>query len=267
MNLFSLFLKVDFIWYKIQTIFIIKEVIWEVKENWQEFINQLVIWESNFQEEQQDQVQLDNLKNNNLIKEYIFIDDGSKDRSLNLLKKYKKNIFLRNKIRIIINKKNIGWAKSLIKGYKISSSKFSLFIPGDGEARLCELKLSDLNYDVIIFQRTNLSIRPFIRIIISKIYKIILFFFFPIKFLDLNGLILIKNKKINSLNLVSNSFFISAEIIIKSFIRNYKINSNNNFKLIKKKKYKSRSLNLKQIKLVAIDFMKLFIFRINEILK
>lgn len=208
------------------------------------------------------------LKNNKLIKEYIFVDDGSKDKSRMLLNKYKKNTLLKNKIKIIINKKNIGWAKSLIKGYKISSSEFSLFIPGDGEARLCEfLKITNFNYDVIIFQRMNLLSRPLIRIIVSKIYKIILYILFPIKYIDLNGLILIKNKKINSLNLVSNSFFISAEIIIKSFIKNYKINTSNNFKLTKKKKYKSTSLNLKQLKLVSADLLKLFIFRISEILK
>jgi glycosyltransferase involved in cell wall biosynthesis len=208
------------------------------------------------------------LKNNNIIKEYIFIDDGSKDKSLTLLKNFKKKIFVKNKIKIILNEKNIGWAKSLIKGYKMSSGKFSLFIPGDGEAKLCDfLKINNFEDDVIIFQRISMSSRPFIRIIMSKMYKIILFILFPIKFIDLNGIILIKNNKINSLNLTSNSFFISAEIIIKSFINNYKIDTGKNFKLIKKKKYKSTSLNFKQIRLVSVDLIKLFIFRINKIFK
>jgi glycosyltransferase involved in cell wall biosynthesis len=115
------------------------------------------------------------LKNNNIIKEYIFIDDGSKDKSLTLLKNFKKKFFVKNKIKIILNEKNIGWAKSLIKGYKMSSGKFSLFIPGDGEAKLCDfLKINNFEDDVVIFQRISMSSRPFIRIIMSKMYKIIL---------------------------------------------------------------------------------------------
>ena len=41
---------------------------------------------------------------------------------------------------------NLGWCKSLIKGYHLATQKYSLFIPGDGEARITEF-LKDFELD------------------------------------------------------------------------------------------------------------------------
>ena len=210
-------------------------------------------------------------KNNNLINEYIFIDDCSSDASNFICKNFIKSskLSFRKKIFLYKNKKNFGWAKTLRKGYDLSKSNYCLYIPGDGEAKICQflkkkiIKKIDFNNDLIIFQREKMSSRPFLRIIISKIYKFLLYCIFPIKIIDLNGLLMIKKRKVKILNLFSNSFFISAEIIIKSFLLGLKIDSGQSFILMQKEKYKSTSLNLKQCKLVLKDFLKLIYYSLN----
>ena len=202
---------------------------------------------------------LNSFKKNNLIHEYIFINDGSTDNSLEILNKFlnKYSKIKKKKIKIVTNQKNIGWCKSLKKGYTLASGKYSLFIPGDGEAKITEflknLKLKETT-DVFIFQRKSMMGRPLSRVVISKLYKNILSIIFNFKKIDLNGIILIKTNLINKIDLLSNSFFISAEIILRCKKRNYKINHNNYFTLFPKQIYKSTSLNLKQIKMVLLDF-------------
>ena len=151
----------------------------------------------------------------------------------------------------------------------MSRNSYCLYIPGDGEAKICQflkkniIKKINFNNDLIIFQREKMSSRPFVRIILSKIYKFLLYLLFPINIIDLNGLLMIKKKKVKELNLFSNSFFISAEIIIKSFLLDLKIDSSQSFILMQKKKYKSTSLNIKQCKLVFIDLLKLIYYSLN----
>jgi glycosyltransferase involved in cell wall biosynthesis len=197
-------------------------------------------------------------KNNpNLIIEYLFINDGSKDDSLriisNLKKKTKKKI--NSKIKIFSNTKNIGWAKTLIKGYKKSTGKYILFIPGDGEVKLTQF-LKNIIFgekEVIIVQRNSMMCRPIIRILISYIYRIVISLIFFIKIIDYNGLIILKKDIVKKLNISSNSFFISAEIIVKSFKFDLNIDYMNSFKLFPKNSYKSTSLSLNQLFKVAKD--------------
>jgi glycosyltransferase involved in cell wall biosynthesis len=197
-------------------------------------------------------------KNNpNLIIEYLFINDGSKDDSLriisNLKKKTKKKI--NSKIKIFSNTKNIGWAKTLIKGYKKSTGKYILFIPGDGEVKLTQF-LKNIIFgekEVIIVQRNSMMCRPIIRILISYIYRIVISLIFFIKIIDYNGLIILKKDIVKKLNISSNSFFISAEIIVKSFKLDLNIDYMNSFKLFPKNSYKSTSLSLNQLFKVAKD--------------
>ena len=210
-------------------------------------------------------------KSNKLIDEYIFIDDCSSDASnlicRNFIKSNRSN--LKKKLFLFKNKKNFGWAKTLKRGYNLSRNDYCLYIPGDGEAKICQflkkniIKKINFSNDLIIFQREKMSSRPFVRIILSKIYKFLLYLLFPIKIIDLNGLLMIKKKKVKELNLFSNSFFISAEIIIKSFLLDLKIDSSQSFILMQKKKYKSTSLNIKQCKLVFIDLLKLIYYSLN----
>lgn len=196
-------------------------------------------------------------KNSSFIFEYVFINDGSKDNSLRIINNLKKTAKqkISSKIKILSNVKNIGWSKTLLRGYRESRGDYVLFIPGDGEARLTQF-LKKINFekkDVIIFQRKSMLYRPIDRIIISYIYRFLISIIFFTRFVDFNGLIILKRDIIKKINISSNSFFVSAEIIVKSYKLGFKVDCENSFKLFPKKKYKSTSLNFKQFFLIIKD--------------
>ena len=69
---------------------------------------------------------------------------------------------------------------------------------------------------------------------------------------------MIKTDLVKKLQLTSNSFFLQAEIIIKSYKKKLKIDISRKFKLFRKKKYKSSSLSFNQLLGVLKDFLKIF---------
>lgn len=197
--------------------------------------------------------------NKNFIYEYIFINDCSNDDSLKIInnerKKLVKNLY--KKIKIFSNKKNIGFARTVRKGFNLAKSAYVLFVTGDGEVDITEITSQiNFNYDLTIFQRKSMQTRPMSRIIISQIYRRLISLIFKVKKIDFNGISMIKKNKIKKINLISNSFFLNAEIIIKSIQNKLNISYNNYFNLRKKKIYKSTSLNFEQFFYVFIDLMK-----------
>jgi glycosyltransferase involved in cell wall biosynthesis len=197
--------------------------------------------------------------NKKLIYEYIFINDYSSDNSLKVINNEKKKLinYISKKIKIYTNKKNIGFARTVMKGFGLAKSAYVLFVSGDGEVDISEITNQiNFNYDLCIFQRKSMQSRPASRIIISKIYKRLISFIFKIKKIDFNGVSMIKKNKIKKLNLTSNSFFFNAEIIIKSTKNKLNISYNNYFNLRKKNMYKSTSLNFKQFFYVFLDLIK-----------
>ena len=112
------------------------------------------------------------------IFEYLFINDCSTDNSSGLLRKLlkTKKIF-KKKVRIIENIRNIGWANSLKKGYKICKGNYCLYIPGDGEARLTKFmnyNIINERFDILLIQRKAMKGRPLTRRFISYLYRNIL---------------------------------------------------------------------------------------------
>jgi glycosyltransferase involved in cell wall biosynthesis len=195
-------------------------------------------------------------KKSRLILEYLFINDASNDDSINILTKLvfllKKKI--KKKIKIIHNPKHIGYCKTVIKGYNLAKAKYLLVIPGDGEAKLCQfIARVEFNKDIIVIQRSSMANRPSYRKLISWIYKYFISFLFSVKLIDFNGLIVVKREKIKLLSISSESYFISAETIIKSFKLGLNIGYKNYFKLFPKNKYKSSSLSLRQFIKVTKD--------------
>ena len=204
------------------------------------------------------------IKHPNLIKEYIFINGCSNDSSFSKISQLfdVTNKNLQRKMIIHSNEKNIGWCKSLIKGYEMAVGESILFIPGDGEAKLTEFlnPSIDLEKEIITFQRASMVGRPKLRILISYIYRLIIGIIFFIKPMDFNGLIILKKSKIKNLKLSSDSFFISAEIIIKSIKLNFSRDFKNSFKLSSKNNYKSSSISFFQLFKILKDICKIYLF-------
>jgi glycosyltransferase involved in cell wall biosynthesis len=201
-------------------------------------------------------------KKNKVVKEYIFINDCSTDSSLSIIKNYIKKKKINKKIKIFNNKKNIGWCKSVLKGYKIANAENIIFIPGDGEIRLtdCYKNIKLENKEIILIQRKTMSDRPYARIIISYLYRYMISKIFKIKLLDYNSVIILKKRLIKILKIKSNSFFISAEILIKAIYLKIKIDDTKKLILFKKNNYKSTSLSIKSVLAVTKDFFKTLYF-------
>ena len=69
--------------------------------------------------------------------EFIIIDDGSKDTSLNIIKKYEK---MDKRIIVIENKLNIGLVESLNRGIKIANGKYIIRMDADDIAMKNRIK-------------------------------------------------------------------------------------------------------------------------------
>ena len=198
-------------------------------------------------------------KNSHLVIEYIFIDDGSSDNSLIILEKLKNKLFksLKNKIKIIKYSKNCGFAKKLFQGFNLAKGKYVIFVVSDGEVRISQFfNKIEFSSDLLILQRKTVFNRPFIRIALSYLYRFSIAIIFFVKVIDFNGLLVIKKSIIRKLNISSNSFFINAEIIVKSIKLGYSINIEKYLQTYVKDVYKSTSLSILQFRRILVDIYK-----------
>jgi len=172
----------------------------------------------------------------NIKYEIIFVDDGSKDKTFNILNNLKKKNRL---VKILRNKKNSGKSFSVIKGINKSTNSKIVLID-------CDLPyLSSLkkiifylkkNIDLIVVNRKlkdskminkNLNFYQLIRYLIGALISFINLRFLKIKIVGgdtqagLKGFIKIKN--FNKIKFISKKFFFDLELIHLYSLRNLKI--------------------------------------------
>ncbi len=129
-------------------------------------------------------------KNKNLKKEYIFVNDGSTDRSIKIIKTNFKN---KKNVKIISYKKNLGKGYALKKGVKNAKNKWIITIDSDCSVSLFQLiewikkKYFD-DYTFIYFASRNHQLskvkKKKIRKFIGLLFKFLIFIFFKIKISD-----------------------------------------------------------------------------------
>ena len=127
--------------------------------------------------------------------EIIIINDGSKDKTINEIKKLELNY--PKIIKILDNLTKEGIAKSVKKGLEIASFDKVLWLPGDGAYEPISLKnimINNENYDLIIGYRNNKSERKFKRFFLSYILSVILNMIFFENIKDYNGTIIFNKK-------------------------------------------------------------------------
>ena len=115
--------------------------------------------------------QLDNIEF-----EIIFIDDGSKDNTLQVLRGYTKND---SKIKYISFSRNFGKEAAIFAGAKASTGEYVVFMDADLQhppemlSAMVDI-LENEDYDIVAARRTNRKGEPIIRSFFSKLfYKII----------------------------------------------------------------------------------------------
>ena len=169
---------------------------------------------------------LKQLKKSKIKFEMIVVNDGSKDNTLKIISKFKK------KIKIINNKKNIGFAKSLKRAIKNTNYSNFLWIGADNPDRsfvniFKEFKLLDLKYKdkfilVQYYDYKNKKRRSFLRRVFSNYYTNLVNFVFFKSIPYYNGQS-VYNKNFFNVNKLCNSRFILAQILLVSLNYNPKL--------------------------------------------
>lgn len=140
--------------------------------------------------------------------EIIFIDDGSKDKSISLIKAYGKG-------KIIKHKRNLGYGMSLRSGFYSSIGEYLAIIPADNQFDAQDL------YEYIDYRSRNKIVclyrakrkDSWLRKIISYIYRSLLLFK-GLKIKDPNWVKIIPKRLVKDLK--ATGPFIDAEILFRA---------------------------------------------------
>ncbi len=148
--------------------------------------------------------------------EIIVCDDGSSDDTQKIIRKLQKSI---PQLRLIINKRNLGMAPSLIRLFKKSRGEFIQTMAGDFQFRpkdIPKFYKAAQKADLVTGWRQNRK-DPLYRLIISKIYNLCTRILFGVKIHDLGSTKMIRRDALRKINPQTKTNFIEAEIIIKAY--------------------------------------------------
>lgn len=146
---------------------------------------------------------INNLENTNLNFEIIFIDDGSLDKSWNVIKTISKK---KTNISSIKFRKNYGKSDALDAGFKASNGKYVLTMDADLQDDPNEIyplfkMINQDNYDLVSGWKKKRN-DPLSKIIPSKFFNLVTRIFSGIKLNDFNcGIKIYKKELVNSINL------------------------------------------------------------------
>ena len=189
--------------------------------------------------------------------EIIFINDGSTDNSLKIIKKIVKKS---KKILLINNFKNLGLSLSIFKSISCAKKKFIWWLPSDNNLDYKEISKIISNYSNLDFILTkHIMKRPFFRVVISNGYTALVNTIFFLNIPYYNCLFFIKREVLKNIKVRSKSQFWMAELTIKLLraSRNYEIRT---LKLIERKKGTSKIFNFKQFLLTIKDLLTFRIY-------
>lgn len=134
--------------------------------------------------------------------ELIFVDDGSSDESLGILRKLQKK---NNKIRIEVSRKHQGKAEALTLGFMTAKADYIVTLDADLQDKPEEieklLRKAKNGWDLVSGWRKDRK-DSILKVIFSKVFNIIASIFWGLKVNDLNcGLKVYRTEAAKSLNL------------------------------------------------------------------
>jgi glycosyltransferase involved in cell wall biosynthesis len=197
--------------------------------------------------------------------EIIVVDDGSKDRSLEIAKsiKEKESKYI---IKIIEHKSNMGLGTAYFTGVDNSVNDYIIWVPGDNECGFDNMlpliqKLGKV--DIIIPYVINPEIRPFHRRILSKLFVLILNNLSGLNLYYYNGTVVHSRLLLQGCPIRSSGFEYQANILI------YLITKGATYQQIPvqlsiNKPRQSSAFKIKNIYRVSRALIKIILFRISK---
>lgn len=147
--------------------------------------------------------------------EIIVVDDCSPDNSGRIADALAK----KNKhIRVIHHPENRGAGGALLTGYRSASKEYVFYTDGDAQYNLQELRelIPYLKQSNVIVGYRKRRQDPFIRILFSRIYHILLFFLFGLHLRDVDcSFKLIRKSLIDQVDIRAKTGFVDAELMWK----------------------------------------------------
>ena len=198
-----------------------------------------------------------------LLRDYeilIIFDNGNNDTkkiAINLKKKNKK-------IKVYINKKNLGYGGSVKKGIKESSRKFVMWIPGDRSHLNSEIYKIISKYknrfDAITTYYSNTECRSKFRDFFTKFYTPLLNMLFAMNMKYYNGITLIKSDIIKSITICTDSHNFSFEMWVKLNLKEKKIKIKNITTMLNDRVDGATAFKIKNSIRVVYNVIRLFFY-------
>lgn len=157
--------------------------------------------------------------------EILIVEDGSPDKTAQIADM----LALKFKpfVKVVHHKKNKGYGAALRAGFKkVKPYDFIFYTDGDSQYNVGEIKkfIPYINdYDAVIGYRKERKL-SFLRRVQTIVFNFIVNILFDIKINDINcSMKIVRSRALKSINLVSDSAFIDAELLIKLNRRGFRV--------------------------------------------
>lgn len=187
--------------------------------------------------------------------QFVLIDDGSSDDTLNILNGLKKKI--PKIVQVIHHPQRQGIGSCLKDGYKAADCDLVTFLPADGQIDPFDLQrlvnaIRDVDFVTTYYETTDF---PFIRRLMSAVVRMIVFAFFG-PFPRIAGSYMFRRKMLESITLNSDSFAINFEFVIKAYRQKFKFKELTTQSRVRRSG-QSKVANLATIRKVFLEILKM----------
>ena len=159
------------------------------------------------------------INNTKITDRFIFVDDGSSDKSKDLIDKFINNLKKENqkKFSLITNNVNRGVGYSFKRALNKSETKYIFFLPSDNDIEFRDLiKMNKNNkFDLRMMYPINFEKYSKYRYLLSMLFRLIYCFTFDVRVNYIQSPCLYKVKLLKKIKIRSDRFSIWPEINIK----------------------------------------------------